>query len=172
LLDRVVHEIVSKGTRTVHERIRIGRSGIEAHQYGESGAVAIMAPSCEVMLMMKKLTLLAILGAFGLAGACAGGEPVDGAQQDVWTASPSRGLDYARQVCADCHAVEQGQDQSPNPNAPPFELIANTPGMTATALNAWLHTPHPSMPNLVVDPSSRDDINAYLQSLKRGSGRG
>ncbi|MEQ1811103.1 MAG: c-type cytochrome [Terricaulis sp.] len=86
-------------------------------------------------------------------------------------ASPARGLAYVQSVCAACHAVETGQTSSPNPEAPPFEVIANLPGMTSTALNAWLHSPHPSMPNLIVAPDDRDDVAAYLNSLKHGAGR-
>lgn len=86
--------------------------------------------------------------------------------------SPARGLAYAQRVCAACHAVEAGQMTSPNPQAPPFEVIANLPGMTSTALNAWLHSPHPSMPNIIVAPGDRGDVAAYFNSLKRGAGRG
>ncbi|WP_395648007.1 c-type cytochrome [Terricaulis sp.] len=87
-------------------------------------------------------------------------------------ASPARGLVYAQSVCASCHAVETGQTSSPNPQAPPFEVIANLPGMTPAALNVWLHSPHPSMPNMIVAPDDRDDVAAYLNSLKHGAGRG
>ena len=85
--------------------------------------------------------------------------------------SAALGLRYAEQVCATCHAVTPGQGQSPNPNAPTFEVIANLPGMTGTALNAWMHSPHPSMPNLIVSPVDRDNVAAYLESLRRGGGR-
>lgn len=87
-------------------------------------------------------------------------------------ASPARGLAYARSACAACHAVETGQTHSPHLEAPPFEFIANLPGMTPTALNAWLHSPHPSMPSLIVAPEDRDDLAAYLNSLKHNVGRG
>jgi hypothetical protein len=56
-------------------------------------------------------------------------------------------------------------------NAPSFTAIANLPGMTETALNAWLHSAHPTMPNLIVAPEDRADLYAYLESLKRGAGR-
>jgi mono/diheme cytochrome c family protein len=90
----------------------------------------------------------------------------------VSNAAPGRGLAYARIVCAECHAVEPGQLDSPVREAPAFEVIANLPGMTPTALNAWLHAPHPSMPNVIVAPSDRDDVAAYLNSLGLGAGRG
>ena len=84
--------------------------------------------------------------------------------------SAALGLRYAEQVCATCHAVTPAQGQSPNPNAPSFEVIANLPGMTGTALNVWLHSPHPTMPNLIVSPVDRDNVAAYLESLRRGGG--
>jgi hypothetical protein len=58
-----------------------------------------------------------------------------------------------------------GQSESPNPLAPTFEEVARTPGMTRIALTVWLQTPHPSMPNLVVDPNRIDDLSAYLAAL-------
>jgi mono/diheme cytochrome c family protein len=86
--------------------------------------------------------------------------------------SAARGLNYAQRVCAECHAVAAGEQVSPNPNAPPFTVIANTPGMTPTALNAWLHSAHPSMPNLIVAPEDRADLAAYLEVIRRGGSAG
>jgi hypothetical protein len=40
------------------------------------------------------------------------------------------------------------------------------PGMTSIALNVWLHTSHPTMPNLLVEPDRIDDLSAYLETLK------
>lgn len=78
----------------------------------------------------------------------------------------ARGLAHAEDVCAACHAVTPGQD-STNLDAPPFEAIANTPGMTRLALSAWLGSSHPSMPNLIVTPDQADDLWAYLETLKQ-----
>jgi len=80
---------------------------------------------------------------------------------------PALGLRYAQQSCASCHAVAPGDTASPNLDAPAFDAVANTPGMTRVALNVWLHTPHPTMPNLIVDPDRIDDLSAYLATLKR-----
>jgi len=77
------------------------------------------------------------------------------------------GLVYAERACADCHAVAAGQTQSPHPDAPTFETIANTPGVTRIGLSALLHTSHRTMPNLVVDPYRIDDLSAYLDTLKK-----
>jgi mono/diheme cytochrome c family protein len=78
----------------------------------------------------------------------------------------SAGRAYAERACASCHAVAPRQSVSPDPKAPAFETIANTPGMTTMALNVWLHTPHRTMPGLIVNPDRIEDLSAYLQSLQ------
>lgn len=76
------------------------------------------------------------------------------------------GRAYAERTCAACHAVGVREMRSPDPRARPFDAIANTPGMTRTALNAWLHSSHTNMPNLIVEPEDVDDLYAYLFTLK------
>ena len=78
----------------------------------------------------------------------------------------SKGRSFARKVCSECHAVLPSEPISPNAKAPIFKAIANTPGMTATALAAWLRTSHPTMPNLIIDPEDMDDVIAYILSLR------
>jgi mono/diheme cytochrome c family protein len=111
---------------------------------------------------MRRLILAAIL-APALA-ACASDQSAQ--QSRAAQGAALRGRAYAEEVCAVCHAVGAGESRSPNADAPPFETVANTPGMTPTALAVWLNTSHPSMPNLIVDPHRVDDLSAYLQSLK------
>lgn len=72
---------------------------------------------------------------------------------------------YARMVCAECHATEKGQRQSPDPKAPAFSNVASTPGMTEMALRVWLRSSHPTMPNIVLTTKERDDVVAYIRSL-------
>jgi mono/diheme cytochrome c family protein len=76
------------------------------------------------------------------------------------------GAAFAQTVCADCHAVKKGKNRSPNPKAPSFERVANTPGMTWTALHAWLVSPHPTMPDLILGADDKDNLAAYILSLK------
>jgi hypothetical protein len=38
--------------------------------------------------------------------------------------------------------------------------------MTALALNVFLRTPHRSMPNLVISDGDRDNVIAYILSLR------
>ena len=85
---------------------------------------------------------------------------------------PKRGLAYAGKTCAECHAVKAGDKNSPNPDAPSFEAVANTQGITRLALVVWLQTSHRTMPNLMVPPEDRDDVIAYIMSLHAGGERG
>lgn len=79
---------------------------------------------------------------------------------------PVKGTAIARQVCAECHAVEQGQRRSSNARAPTFEAIAKTPGMTSIALTAALRTSHRLMPNIILADDELRDVVSYLLTLK------
>jgi len=76
-----------------------------------------------------------------------------------------RGNIVAARLCAECHAITPGQT-SPRPESLPFERIAATPGMTELAIKVWLQTPHPTMPNLMLPAADREDVAAYIASLK------
>ena len=76
------------------------------------------------------------------------------------------GLSLAQQVCSECHAVRTDARVSPNPKAPPFQMIAETRGMTEMALRVWFQTAHPSMPNLIIKDKQADDVIAYILSLR------
>ena len=49
---------------------------------------------------------------------------------------------------------------------PAFRDIANTPGMTATAIRVFLTTSHPKMPNLILTPAEIANVTAYILSLR------
>jgi mono/diheme cytochrome c family protein len=100
------------------------------------------------------------LGLLALLAAAAAGSPA--AAQEVGDAR--KGLAFAQKFCAECHAVAPGQ---PVPAAaPPFRAIANTPGMTGLALAVFLRTPHRNMPNLIISDRDRDNVIAYILSLR------
>ena len=80
--------------------------------------------------------------------------------------TPQQGLAEARQVCSDCHAIQKGLVRSPNSRSPTFVELANTPGMTATALLVALTTPHAGMPMFILTSEQRENIIAYILSLK------
>ena len=90
-----------------------------------------------------------------LAGSMAAAQEVGDARQ---------GLAFAQKVCAECHGVAPGQLVPAA--APTFRAIANTPGMTALALTVFLTTPHGNMPNLVISESDRNNVIAYILSLR------
>jgi cytochrome c2 len=77
-----------------------------------------------------------------------------------------RGLSYAKANCGECHAVLATEVVSPRRGVATFKAIADTPGMTGTALAVWLQTPHKSMPNLIIPPDDRADVIAYVLSLR------
>jgi cytochrome c551/c552 len=74
---------------------------------------------------------------------------------------------FAREACNVCHVVEF------EPRAfrrfiigPAFRDIANTPGVTVTALQVFLTSSHPKMPNLIFTPQEKADVIAYILSLR------
>lgn len=77
------------------------------------------------------------------------------------------GHEFARGVCAQCHAVERGEAYSPDERATPFIQVAITPGLTPMALFAWLQTSHSSMPPLLLEEDEMRDVTAYILSLQR-----
>ena len=87
------------------------------------------------------------------------------ASRAVEVGNPDRGLDYARRVCAGCHAVEAGTAFLFS-DIPSFEDIANSEGMSPRALVVWLTTSHPNMPDLIIPPDDMDDVIAYIMSLR------
>ena len=80
---------------------------------------------------------------------------------------PEKGLRFAQRICAECHAVLPTQPISPLPRIATFKTIANTPGLTGTALAVWLQSPHPTMPNLVLSREDGADVIAYIVSLRQ-----
>jgi cytochrome c2 len=103
-----------------------------------------------------------------LAAAALGAVPAL-AQDPLTGGDPGTGARFARETCTPCHVVSQ-QQLSPTrfALAPSFEQIARSEGITATALYAFLTTPHDLMPNLVLQPDEAADVIAYILSLRRG----
>ena len=77
------------------------------------------------------------------------------------------GAAYAKEVCATCHAVLPNEQISPLIQAPTFQSVADTPGMTELALTVWLQSSHPTMPNIMLEPDDMRNVIAYIRSLKR-----
>ncbi len=104
---------------------------------------------------MGHVTLIAAGILLGLASAASAQEADVGA-----------GATYAKQVCAPCHAVLPNQQISPLPQAPTFQKVADTPGMTEMALSVWMQSSHPTMPNVILKQDDLRNVVAYIHSLK------
>lgn len=113
------------------------------------------------MTTFRNMQLLPVLFGVSLLSSCI--KPALG--QELGDARA--GQMYAQLVCAGCHAVNPGQSVSPNPRLATFEAIANTPGVTAIALTAWLQTSHKDMPNIMIPARDRDNLIVYILSLKK-----
>jgi mono/diheme cytochrome c family protein len=84
------------------------------------------------------------------------------------TGNVEAGHTYAKQVCAECHAVERSEVDILDP--PSFQNVADSPGMTERSLAVWLQNPHPNMPNFVLPKDDMKNVIAYIMSLKSAPG--
>ncbi len=60
--------------------------------------------------------------------------------------------------CAKCHGAHG--------SAPGFTTIAAMPSTTRTSLGVFLQTSHASMPNLILSGADRNNLIAYILSLR------
>jgi len=102
-----------------------------------------------------------LFGAFGAALVLTSATAAVAAEQ---AGDPQAGFEYAHTYCATCHGISE--ENSPLPEATRFRLVADRPGMTATALQVWMQTSHPTMPNIIVAPKDMLNVIAYIISLK------
>ena len=79
---------------------------------------------------------------------------------------PQKGLALAQQICSECHAIRRGRVRSPNSTAPTFLDLSTAPGMTVAALSVALTTPHAGMPMFRFTAGQREDVIAYILSLR------
>jgi mono/diheme cytochrome c family protein len=112
---------------------------------------------------MRMVVPVVLVGALILAVTT---RPVGASQSVFRMANVERGVAIARGICSECHAVERARTMSPNSEAPSFERIANTPGMSDLALLAFLYTPHREMPNIVLTHQEADDIIDYIRTMR------
>lgn len=82
-------------------------------------------------------------------------------------ADPERGLALAQRFCGSCHLVSPAQRGPVPDGVPSFMAIAARPGLDAEAIEAALiQPPHPLMPDPPLDNLQRQDVAAYILSLK------
>ena len=84
------------------------------------------------------------------------------------SAGARRGLAFAEQRCAGCHAV-RANGSSSNPESPSFEDIANRRGVTQATLRTFLRDSHnyPAAMNFRVDARRIRDLAAYIVTLRK-----
>lgn len=108
------------------------------------------------MTPVLRAAALAILS----AGLAAGGARAQNADSMA-------GRTYALSHCAECHNVGAGKQQPIRPGeAPDFAAIANARTTTALGLEVFLTTPHAKMPNFMIGETDRQDVTAYILSLR------
>ena len=85
--------------------------------------------------MLKSASTLAPLALAAALAACQGSPPESAAT------APAPIPNIVQGVCGDCHGVEP-PFVSPNEDAPGFDAIANSAGLTGESLPAWLIAAH------------------------------
>ena len=83
----------------------------------------------------------------------------------AFAADAARGKEFARRVCALCHAVMEGQNPR-DPNAPSFQAIATSQQFREKGMEV-LEKNHTKMPNLALTQQQSDDVSAYIKSLAK-----
>jgi mono/diheme cytochrome c family protein len=83
------------------------------------------------------------------------------------TPAEQRGLNFVRNNCARCHAIDK-VSSSPLKIAPPFrDLHRKYPIETLQeALAEGISTGHPTMPEFMLPPDQINDVLSYLKSLE------
>lgn len=107
---------------------------------------------------MKRVLIISIILLAPLAGLTAEEIKV------VKMGDPQAGLEYAKEVCANCHSITN--ETSAEPEATAFREIADVPGMSGKALLVWMQTQHPTMPNIPLEGQDLMDVIAYILNLK------
>ena len=122
---------------------------------------AIGTPSMVGNRVLAHIAALACLVSFALgAGAATAAETIEG--------DAAKGRDFALENCARCHIVAKQQQPPtpPVPTAPSFLKLATDPEVTPFYLRAFFRTPHRNMPDIILKTDERDDVIAYILSLR------
>ena len=77
---------------------------------------------------------------------------------------PQEGFEYAKQVCANCHAIVS-KEISPVREAPAFDEIAKQSQRSAATIIERTEAVHPTMPNIPMKRDELNDLAAYILSL-------
>lgn len=83
-----------------------------------------------------------------------------------WVGDAFEGRVLARDLCADCHRIERGEQTGSRSGAPSFQAVADDASITALSLRVFLRTSHQPMPDLLLTEAETDHLIAYILSLK------
>jgi mono/diheme cytochrome c family protein len=108
-----------------------------------------------------RIVLVAALVVSSLAASAASAPP-------RLSRSAKQGLALAQQHCAACHGIAANQG-SPNPESPPFEDVANRPGLNRVTLGQYLRDAHnyPEAMQFRLTRGQADRLSTYIVSLRR-----
>lgn len=79
------------------------------------------------------------------------------------------GRELAVKECSECHSISAEQRAMRLDQAPGFDEVAKKVQTTAISLRAFLQSSHPTMPNFVLNEVERDNVIAYILSLRQRS---
>lgn len=80
-------------------------------------------------------------------------------------ADADNGGRLAHRWCSACHVVDANQ-RRPTGEAPPFAVIAGSPGFNVARLAFFLLDPHPKMPDMSLSRAEAEDLAAYIATQK------
>ena len=84
--------------------------------------------------------------------------------QTLGMGDAQEGFVYAKNVCANCHAILPNQT-SPVREAPSFDEIADRSGSSTKTVIERIEAVHPMMPNIPIKRDELNDLAAYIVSL-------
>jgi mono/diheme cytochrome c family protein len=101
--------------------------------------------------------------ALGTVGLCSSAIAAD----ETLPGNSAVGRAFVAENCTECHAIEARPARSISPaGAPSFLAVANDKTTTGLGLGVFLITPHATMPNIIIGEQDRQDIVAYIMSLR------
>jgi len=86
--------------------------------------------------------------------------------QSLEKLSVMEGERLARALCVNCHQVAPDGSGTALSDVPGFAAVANRPDMTREAIESYVLSPHPAMPQIQFTRDELADISAYIMSLR------
>ena len=120
---------------------------------------------------MGRLSFFGYRCAIWVVGACIAAMigAVSSIAEDDIKGDVAAGHKLAVKECSRCHSIGGRDPILQHYNAPRFDDVAAKPQTTVISLRAFLQSSHPTMPNFVLSETERDNVIAYILSLRRQS---